>query len=70
MTAAGQFNFRLAKDEIVPTMSSALKALLFSVVNLVAAACVYAHLITGGWRPAINSTVRPTSLKEWALRKE
>jgi len=54
VTAAGQFNFRLAKDEIVPTMSSALKALLFSVVNLVAAACVYAHLITGGWRPAIN----------------
>jgi len=30
-------------------MPSPLKALLFSVGNLVAAACVYAHLISGGW---------------------
>ena len=49
MTAAGQFNFRLTKDEIAATMSSLLQALLFSVVNLVAAGCAYAHLISGGW---------------------
>lgn len=45
----GTIAFRLAKDEIAPTMSSPLKALLYSIVNLVAAACVYAHLISGGW---------------------